>query len=116
MRRISSSFYQFRGFTLAVGEIDYDVKQNVAGLFDDIDLFAYCRITATGDIGIKINKTDADEIEQTRSENGYLIFGVNQWLPIYPIRNLYLSNRWPVDLTVEILLGDANRAINLPNG
>jgi len=91
--------YDYKEFTLANGETNYDVKENVLGLFLYVAVAKNVQMKTNKNITFKFNRTSLEAVDfgigdsPAQISDGFM-----------DITNIYLTNASGVDATIQIWL------------
>ena len=95
--------YDYKSFTLATGQTDYDIKTNIAELFDNIKVARRVLIKSNVTISFKFNNANLPAIELVISG------GINESPFQTPkdfmeVVNIFISNTSGATATISVML------------
>ena len=91
--------YDYKEFTLSNGETNYDVKENVLGLFLYVAIAKNVMMKTNKNLSFKFNHTSLESVDFKRSDSPAQVSD-----GFMDITNIYLTNASGEDATVQIWL------------
>jgi hypothetical protein len=88
--------YDSAEFTLATGNIDYDVRTQVAAFFSNIKVYRRVEIRTSENISIKLNSSSNPSITVGYSDSPYT-------LEIIEITNLFITNNSGATTAIKLI-------------